>query len=112
VPSIGSSFGSRRLGFELGGDGDPIPDVLRTGCPGPTERDVLFEFSAESPLSGPTLATASVPAAWLARRAFQVQLRNDGRFSTVGYTGTRHARFTLGLLRRKLKVTESRQRVP
>jgi hypothetical protein len=68
---------------------------VRTGCPGPTQADVLGSSS---------LASAAIPASALARRRLDLVLRGSGTFGG-GYSGSRRSRFTLGLQRTGLTVS-------
>jgi hypothetical protein len=104
APLISSRFVRRRLALEVGADtGEPVADLVRAGCPGPTLEDV----SGTQPL-----ARASLPLAALARRRLEVVLLGDGPFGGSGYSGTRHARFTFELRRLRIKVSYGTQPVP
>jgi hypothetical protein len=94
---------SRRLTFELGGEDAffASADLMRTGCPGPRDEDVLGVHR---------LAAGSLPIGVLADRSFGVRMRGSGRFASHGYSGTRSADFTLGLLRTSVRATYRRAR--
>jgi hypothetical protein len=70
-------------------------DWVRTGCPGPTQADVLGSSS---------LASAAIPASAFGRRRLDLVLRGSGTFGG-GYSGSRRSRFTLGLQRTGLTVS-------
>jgi hypothetical protein len=80
-----------RVDLELGGDATIVADrdLLRTGCPGPRDEDMLQDVAAEG----------SLPAAALARRSISARLRLGGKFEAAGYAGSRAGDFTV-LLRR------------
>jgi hypothetical protein len=79
-----------RLRFEFAGeDAAPSPtDLLRTGCPGPREEDVL---GFGSPAAG------SVSMQAFGRQAVTARMRGSGRFERSAYSGTHSSDLTLGL---------------
>lgn len=81
---------AKRLTFEFAGeDAYPSPDdLLRTGCPGPREEDVLG-FA--------TPAAGSVPLKAFGTRTIGVRMRDSGRFERSGYSGTHSIDLRLGL---------------
>jgi len=94
---------ARRLSFEFGGE-DTYPsdvDLLRTGCPGPRDEDVL---GLRNPAAG------SVPLAALGRSSIDVRMRGSGHFRAAGYSGTRSADVALGLRRLSLRAVYRRAR--
>jgi hypothetical protein len=96
-PGMAAGFSGRRFFLDVGGEDTDRAgaDLLRTGCPGPRDSDVL---------SGPGLATGSVPLSLLARRRFSLPLSGSGRFNASGYAGSRRARFGITLKRRSVRV--------
>jgi hypothetical protein len=104
-PGLGASFHGRRLTLLLGGEAafDPTGgDLLRAGCPGPTQADAIGIRS---------VASGSIPFSALARRRLAVALTGAGQFRAPGYAGSRNARFTLGLQRLSARAVYSRVRV-
>jgi hypothetical protein len=79
------------------------PELLRTGCPGPTQAAALARQS---------IAGAFVPLRAFARRRIDVPLRAGGRFDDGGYAGTWRGRFALRLERVKQRLTYHYVRVP
>jgi hypothetical protein len=77
-------------------------DLLRTGCPGPTEAGVLRHGAAASG----RLALAS-----LARRRITLPLRGGGRFDDGAYGGAWRSRFTMRLERIQQRLTYRFRRV-
>jgi hypothetical protein len=79
-----------RLRFEFAGeDAAPSPtDLLRTGCPGPREEDVL---GFGSPAAG------SVSMQAFGRQTITTRMRDSGRFERSAYSGTHSSDLTLGL---------------
>jgi hypothetical protein len=104
APGLAGSLEARRFPLVLGGEDvyPAAPDLLRTGCPGPTQSDILG--------SGP-LATASLPASVLARRLVAVRLRAGATFRGAGYAGTWRGGVSLGLRRVGLRVRYQRVRM-
>jgi hypothetical protein len=106
APSAGlaASNSGQRLVFELAGEESaPAPvDLLRTGCPGPRDQDVVGFDPA---------ATGSVPLAAFGRRSLGVRLRGAGRFSGHGYSGSHAGDFALGLERVSVRAVYRRTRV-
>jgi hypothetical protein len=98
APVLGSVELSNDIKVSLGGADVQAGtgDWVRTGCPGPTEADVVAS-------SG--LAVGAVPAAALARRRLDLILSGSGTFGTSGYSGSRRSRFALGLRRTGLTVS-------
>jgi hypothetical protein len=72
------------------------PDVLRTGCPGPTRAGVV----GLQPVASGRFALAAV-----ARRRIDVPLRAGGRFDDGAYRGAWRSRFTLRLVRVEKRLT-------
>ena len=89
---------ARLLTFELDGEEAPPPpaDLLRTGCPGPLDEDVLGLDPA---------AVGSVPLDALGKSAITVRMTGSHRFSTKGYGGTSSLDFDLGLRRASVRAT-------
>jgi hypothetical protein len=94
---------SARLRFELGGE-DAYPssaDLVRTGCPGPRDEDVIGVHD---------IAAGSVPLGVLAQRSFGVHMTGGARFASHGYSGTRSADFALDLRRVSVHAVYRRAR--
>ena len=90
--------------FELG-ESDIYPaaqDLLRAGCPGPTQTAVT---------GGNSFATGFLPLAAVARRRVEVPLRAAGRFNDGGYGGTWRGHFTLRLQRIERRLVYRYRRV-
>jgi hypothetical protein len=98
APVLGSVELSNEIKVSLGGADfeSGTGDWVRTGCPGPTEADVVGSSD---------LAVGAVPASALARRRLDLILRGTGTFGTSGYSGSRTGRFTLGLRRTRVTVS-------
>jgi hypothetical protein len=103
-PGLAADVGARRLFVGVGGpDTQPAgADLLRAGCPGPRDADVL---------DGPGLARGSVPLSLLANRRFGLALTGSGRFDASGYAGSRSARFHITLKRRSARVAYRHVRI-
>jgi hypothetical protein len=104
-PGLAADVRRRRLVLGVGGyDTEwPSADLLRAGCPGPRDADVL---------SGPGLARGSVPLSRLMKRRFSLPMTGSGRFDASGYAGSRRARFRITLKRRSVRVAYGHERVP
>lgn len=79
-----------RLTFEFAGE-DAFPsrtDLVRTGCPGPREDDVLG-------LGAP--AAGSVSMKVFGRKTMKARMRGSGRYERKAYAGTQSTDLTLGL---------------
>jgi hypothetical protein len=106
VSSAGFSAYTIRAGrvhLELGGDANVLAggELLRTGCPGPRDEDIL----------GPdVIATGSMPAASLARRSITTRLGDRRAFEGHGYSGTENAGFTVELRRASARAKYLRVR--
>jgi hypothetical protein len=100
---IAGNEAGRRLTFALGGEESfpPSVDLLRTGCPGPRDEDVLGLRAA---------AAGSIPIAALGQGSFDVRMLGSGRFEANGYSGTRSADFALRLRRISVRVAYGRAR--
>jgi hypothetical protein len=97
APDFALTFATRRFPLLLGGDQAlGRGDVVRTGCPGPTQLDAFGRGS---------LASGSLPIAALGRRRVELTLTRGGRFSGGGYAGARTGRFTVELRRERLTVS-------
>jgi hypothetical protein len=79
------------------------PDLLRTGCPGPTQASALGRQS---------VAGAFLPLRAFARRRIALPLRAGGSFDDGGYAGSWRGRFTMRLERVKQRLTYHYTRVP
>ena len=92
-----------RVHLELGGDANVVAggELLRTGCPGPRDEDIL---------PPDVVATGSMPAALLARRSVTVRLRDRRAFEGHGYSGTENAGFTVKLRRASARAQYLRVR--
>lgn len=102
APSLGSAFG-RGIVIVLGGrSAESFGDLLRTGCPGPTQADVLGRGS---------LGARTLPMRALLRRRLDVTLRSSGRFGGIGYSGSRRGHFVLKLRRVAVRVSYRTVRV-
>jgi hypothetical protein len=102
MPPITSSVSSRGFAssktveLRLAGQEASGPDdLVRTGCPAPTQADTL---------DGRPPATATLPVSALRRRELELQLRGAGRFTGGAYSGTRQARLRFGLRRAGISV--------
>jgi hypothetical protein len=82
----------------LGVGRDDVPDtdtdILRTGCPGPRDYDVLQGFS---------FARGSMPLSRLTKRKFQLTMSGGGPFGGATYDGSNTGRFTIRLQRRSVR---------
>jgi hypothetical protein len=94
---------AQRLTFELGGE-DAFPsivDIVRTGCPGPRDEDVLGRGAP---------AVGSVSLAAFGQGSIAARMRGSGQFSANGYSGTRSADLTLELKRVSIRAAYRRAR--
>jgi hypothetical protein len=98
APYLSSRQSRTAISLALGDPGDYVdgPDVLRTGCPGPTQSGVFARRA---------IATGTAPLLALAQRRIDMQLRADGQFYDGGYAGVWRSRFRLGLRRVDERVT-------
>src|SRR3954447_3963034 len=98
APGLAFSLQVARIPLALGGEEENAVagDFVHTGCPGPTEADALGAGS---------LAEATLPLSAVHSRRLEVPLIGRARFRGPGYSGTRRARFTLGLRRVALHVS-------
>jgi hypothetical protein len=101
APDFSAAVAHARIALALGGEGEgPFTiggDLVRTGCPGPAQAEVLRDG---------VLAEASLPLSALRRRRLEAPLRSPvHRFRDPAYSGARRARFTVGLRRVALSVT-------
>jgi hypothetical protein len=103
-PGLAGSVHGRALTLRLGGEPahPPSADLLRTGCPGPGQDDVVGARS---------IASGSIPLSALAGRRIAAALTSAGRFRAPGYEGLRSARFDLGLRRLRARVVYSHVRL-
>jgi hypothetical protein len=103
-PYLEGRSGRRGVGFVLGsGRVFPLgPDVLRAGCPGPTQAGVIGSGS---------IAAGRIPLAALARQRVDVPLLGAGRFGDGAYRGAWKSRFSLRLERVKEHLTYRLRRV-
>ena len=92
APDLVTNYDDGAMKFALGGEGEYYPshDVLRTGCPGPMESDVLGRGA---------VASGSIPGAAIGRRRLRVAMTGAGRFGGAGYSGSHRSGFTLTLRR-------------
>jgi hypothetical protein len=77
---------------------DAIPsnaDLVRAGCPGPRDGDVLDNFE---------LGAGSVPASRLTRPSFKLSIDGGRRFRRSAFSGSSTTRFTVALRRRSVHV--------
>jgi hypothetical protein len=90
--------------FDLGQPEDVPggPNLLRTGCPGPTEAAVVGRS---------VIASGWLPLAAVARREIELPLRAGGRFDDGAYSGAWRSRFTLRLQRVEERLTYRFRRV-
>jgi hypothetical protein len=104
APPLVADFDGEGLAMQLGTqeDNGAGVDVLRTGCPGPMQSDML----GRAPV-----ASGSLPLSTFARRRLELTMTGGGRFRSVGYAGTHRSRFTLTLRRETLRVNYSHVRV-
>jgi hypothetical protein len=104
APVLGSIELSGGIKVSLGGANIEAGtgDWVRTGCPGPTQADVLGSSD---------LASAVVPASALARRRLDLILRGRSTFGASGYSGSRRSQFVLALRRTRLTVSYGGQSV-
>jgi hypothetical protein len=105
APDLAGTLEARRFPLVLGSEDiyPSPPDLLLTGCPGPTQADILRNRP---------LASASLPATVLARRRVAVRLTADGSFRRVAWAGTWRGGFSLELRRVGLRVRYERVRIP
>jgi hypothetical protein len=109
VPSPGleaDNSGTRRLTFDLGGE-EAFPfasDLVRTGCPGPRQDDIV----GNPPFA--IWATGSLAVTHVGRPSLTVNTRRSADFEAHGYSGSRTANFTLALRRTSLRASYSRVR--
>ncbi|MEA2423080.1 MAG: hypothetical protein QOF55_2179, partial [Thermoleophilaceae bacterium] len=106
APGLSSPVNARSFQLDLGGEqAEPGEgDVVRAGCPGPAQQDVLGTRP---------LATASLPLRALLYRRVQIEMSGAGRFGDDAYAGTRGAHFTLTLRRvRKPQVSYEQGALP
>jgi hypothetical protein len=71
-------------------------DLLRAGCPGPRDYDVLNEIG---------FAEGTMPLSRLLRRNFQLTMRGGGPFGVAAYDGADTGRFTVRLHRRSARFS-------
>lgn len=71
------------------------PDLLRTGCPGPTQADVVGRHA---------LATGRLPLGALGKRQIVLRLRGGAHFDDGAYAGAWRGAFTLRLRRVKQQL--------
>jgi hypothetical protein len=104
APDFGTAIARARIALSLGGEGvySPGGDLVRTGCPGPQQAEVLGSDS---------VAHGSVPLSALLRHRVEVPLRGHASFRDPSYSGVRRARFTVGLRREALRVSYGSVRV-
>jgi hypothetical protein len=98
APDFSTSVAHSRIVLELGGEGGYTlgGDLVRTGCPGPRQSEVLRDGG---------VAHGSLPLSALRRRSLEVPLRSPvRRFRDLAYSGARRAHFTVGLRRVALRV--------
>lgn len=98
APGMAFSLQVARIPLALGGEEENAlaGDFVHTGCPGPTESDVL---------GGGSLAEATLPLSAVRSRRLEVPMNASARFHGPGYSGARRGRFTLGLRRVALHVS-------
>jgi hypothetical protein len=78
------------------------PNLLRTGCPGPTQAAVVGRH---------VIASGWLPLAAVARRRIDLPLGAGGRFDDGAYRGVWRSRFDLRLRRVEERLTYSFRRV-
>jgi hypothetical protein len=98
----GSGLGAE-IALGVPEDTDGPRNLLRTGCPGPTQSGVTGRRS---------IAVGWLPLRALARRRLALPLRAGHRFDDGGYRGAWRGTFTLGLERVKEHVRYHFVRVP
>jgi hypothetical protein len=79
------------------------PELLRTGCPGPTQAGALTRQR---------VAVGRLPLRALGARRIAVPLRAGGRFDDGAYAGSWRSRFTMRLQRVKQRLEYRYVRVP
>jgi hypothetical protein len=97
APALVTDYADGALKVALGGQSDyyPFDEILRTGCPGPVESDVLGRDA---------VASGAIPGRALGRRRLEVTMTGAGPFRGVGYSGAHRSRFTLSLRREAVHV--------
>jgi hypothetical protein len=97
APDLVTDYDDGGLRVALGGEGEfhPFGEILRTGCPGPGQSDVLGRHP---------IAAGHIAGAAIGRKRIQVTMTGGGRFKGVGYSGTRRSRFTLSLRRESVHL--------
>jgi hypothetical protein len=98
APVLATDYDDAALKVGLSGPGDyySSDEILRTGCPGPVESDVLGRKA---------VASGQVPGAAIGRRRLAVTMTGAGRFRGVGYAGAHRSRFTISLRRESARAT-------
>ena len=104
APALGAEVSGGRLVALLGGDeAEPAgADLLRTGCPGPRDSDVLHN---------PGLPRGSTPLTVLANRRFGLPLFGSNRFNASGYAGSQSSYFNMTLKRRSVRIVYRHVRI-
>jgi hypothetical protein len=79
------------------------PDLLRTGCPGPTQAGALTRQR---------IGSGRLPLSAITARRLELPLRAGGRFDDGAYAGPWRGRFTMRLQRVKQRLQYHYARVP